>query len=258
MKHLGDLLAGFPLPPAGVTPDAALGDTQLVHDLGADLPAGHLHVWGGPQGAGKTSFLLSLLQGAALRRRRVVYASYHLAAPRLALRLLAMTSGIGVEKLAAGAIPTEAQEQVAAARALLESLPFHVLEARGMSVTSLEDRLVRLPFRPEVMAVDYLQAVIRPDGQDLGGALRSLSALASHLYLAIVVAIQGSETPADDVVTCADRAGWIAPSGPSGLRRAEVIRSRYGPGSAVPLRLDAASGILLRLPEGNPSLPIAP
>src|SRR5688572_24419799 len=53
MQHLGDLLAALPLPAAGtaVTPPSA--ETALVHDLGADLPAGHLHVWGGPSGAGK-------------------------------------------------------------------------------------------------------------------------------------------------------------------------------------------------------------
>ena len=247
MKHLGDLLATFPLPPAGAEPGATFGDAELVHDLGADLPAGHLHVWGGPQGAGKTSFVLSLLQGAALGGRRVVYASYHLAAGRLALRLLAMASGVEVEKLATGDIPLASQPRVAAARALLERLPFHVLEARGMSVTSLEDRLVRLPFRPEVMAVDYLQAVIRPEGQDLGGALRSLSALAARLHIAVVVALQASEIPTESFVEDADRAGWISPVGASGMRRAEVIRNRYGPGAAVGMRLDEVSGILERL-----------
>ncbi len=249
MKHLGDLLAAFPLPPAGAEPGASFGDSELVHDLGADLPAGHLHVWGGPRGAGKTSFVLSLLQGAALQRRRVVYASYHLAAPRLALRLLAMASGVDAEKLATGAIPDEAVDTVASARALLERLPFHILEARGMSVNSLEDRLVRVPFRPEVMAVDYLQAVIRPEEQDLGGALRALAAVAARLHLAVVVALQASEVPGAAFVLPADRAGWIAPVGGSSVRRAEVIRNRYGPGSAVPLRLDEVSGILQRLPE---------
>ena len=49
-------------------------------------------------------------------------------------------------------------------RIRLSRLPFSILEARGFSVSSLEDRLVRMPYRAEVLAVDYLQAVIRKDG----------------------------------------------------------------------------------------------
>ena len=78
MQHLADLLAPLPLPAlrdaggsdaAASEPGAtaledrlasAVGHAELLHELGADLPAGHLHVWGGPSGAGKTAFLLAL------------------------------------------------------------------------------------------------------------------------------------------------------------------------------------------------------
>ena len=261
MKHVGDLLADLSLPvpdaPAELCSErageAGLRRPDLLHDLGADLPAGHLHLWGGPPGAGKTSFLLTLLLGAACRGRRGVYVSYHLPATTLALRLLALTSSIDAETLAAGVLDpgslTPEQQAVAGAvRARLSRLPLYVLEARGYSVPSVEDRLVRMPFRAEVVAVDYLQAVVRDTPSDAGQTVRDLSSLACRHHVAIIAALQATDENASwDLAQLADRAGWIAPSGGSGLRRADVIRNRYGARSSVPLRLDRTSGALERM-----------
>jgi hypothetical protein len=281
MLHLSDLLAAIPLPAAEpdesepaaalrraepraaakhATPAAQRGDMALVHDLGADLPAGHMHVWGGPTGAGKTSFLLTLLRGAAAQGRRVVYATYDLPAETLALRMLAMAAGVDVGRLpdpggpeSAGGLSAGALERTCRARAALSGLPFSFLQARGFSTHSLADRLVRMPFRAEVLAVDYLQGVIREPGTDLGVALRSLSDMAQHLHVAIVCAVRAAEEgtgegaraltttalgAADDVP---DRVGWIAPARCPGGHRAEVIRNRYGEGRSVPLHFDEAS-----------------
>ncbi len=278
MQHLADLLAALPLPedPEEV-PDRPSGDggrngrpcdPDLIHDLGADLPAGHLHVWGGPSGAGKTAFLLGLLYGAACRRRRVVYATYDLAPETLALRLLAMTAGVHVDALPDPGGPASTSslsrsETVRAieAREVLSQLPFSVLPARGFSTRSLWDRVVRMPFRAEVMAVDYLQGVVREPGTDSGVALRELSDLADHLHVAVVCAVRaaderaGSRAPlaAEDGfvaagMSCTDRVGWIAPDAESesSAHRAEVLRNRHGDRPAVHLHLDAASGGLRR------------
>jgi archaellum biogenesis ATPase FlaH len=251
MRQLGALLSDLPLPepPPHSSPEAGevrCGD-DLLDDLGAGLPAGHVHLWGGPQGAGKTSFLLSLLCGAAKRRRRGVFATYHLPAPSLAVRLLAMAAEVDPRELVDGAIAPQAALRAAAVRRRLVRLPLHVLEARGLSVRSLRDRIVRLPFRPDVLVVDYLQAVIRPPGTDLGHALREFASLASQQHVAVVLALGPGDAAPLDVCRLADRAGWIAPAGGSGLRRAEVIQNRYGRRTAVPLRFDANTGTLHRL-----------
>jgi len=250
MKHIADLLAGLPLPdapPAGS--GGPLGEPDVFHDLGADLPAGHLHLWGGPAGAGKTGFLLSLLLGAALRGRRALYATYHLPATSLAVRLLGMTASLDTRAIASGHLTEEQAGRAAAARGELARLPIFLLEARGCSVASLEDRIVRMPFRAEVVGIDYLQAVIREPQCDVGSTVRDLSALASKLHVAIVAALQAGEDGLPEVTRLADRAGWIAPAGGSGVRRAEVIQNRYGQRPAVPFRFDAASGALRRVEE---------
>ena len=251
MQHLGDLLATLPLPAAGtaVTPPSA--ETALVHDLGADLPAGHLHVWGGPSGAGKTSFLLALLHAAAAQGRRVVYATYDLPAETLALRLLAMLAGVDAGAVAQGTLTPDEAQRAAAVRAAVGTVPFQLLPARGLSVASLEDRLVRMPFRAEVLAVDFLQAVVREANTDPGRALRDLSALATRLHVAVVCAVRpGDGAPGEAAAfsgvgtEAADRVGWIAPADGSGMRRAEILRNRYGARPAVPLTLDPCSGAL--------------
>jgi replicative DNA helicase len=223
----------------------------LVQELGVGLPAGHLHVWGGPTGAGKTAFLLALLHGAAAQGRRVLYASYDLPPETLALRLLAMTADVDARALAAGLLEPAAAARAARARQVLERAPFHLLAARGLSVASLEDRLVRMPFRAEVLAVDYLQAVVREVNTDPGRALRDLSAVATRLHVAVVCAMRSAdaalEAPAalDGLsVESADRVGWIAPADGPGARRAEILRSRYGARRVLPLTLDLSNGAL--------------
>lgn len=254
--HLG---TGSPADPgaasarlAGIGPAAPCAkDVALVQELGVGLPAGHLHVWGGPTGAGKTAFLLALLHGAAAQGRRVLYASYDLPPETLALRLLAMTADVDSRALAAGRLEPAAAARAAHARLALERTPFHLLAARGLSVASLEDRLVRMPFRAEVLAVDYLQAVVREVNTDSGRALRDLSAVATRLHVAVVCAMRSAdaavEAPAalDGLSTeSADRVGWIAPADGPGARRAEILRSRYGARSVLPLTLDLSNGAL--------------
>lgn len=268
MQHLADLLAPLPLPaieasdgPAGwgppPTPDVRVHDAllheALLHELGADLPAGHLHVWGGPSGAGKTSFLLALLHSAAIQGRRVVYASYDLPTETLALRLLAMLADVDPAALGRAGLATADAQRAARLRARLTAAPFQLLPARGLSVASLEDRLVRMPFRAEVLAVDYLQAVVRDLDTDPGRTLRDLSALAARLHVAVVCAVRAGDGAPDEpaawtgaLAEAADRVGWIAPAAGAGQRRAEVLRNRHGRRSAMPLSLDPASGAFHR------------
>ena len=274
MLHLADLLGSIPLPPLpedDAAPPAARDlradleaccgeDASLVHDLGADLPAGHMHVWGGPSGAGKTAFLLCLLQSAAARGRRVVYATYELAPERLALRLLARTAGVEIDALPdpgsdgdACELEGEVLARVHAARDRLAALPFDVLSARGFSARSIHDRLVRMPFRAEILAVDYLQAVVRDADEPMGAALRELSVMADHLHVAVICAVRAADTAGgglehpelEEIGTSGrvDRVGWIAPREETdGARKAEVLTNRHGDAPTVPLHLDGATG----------------
>jgi archaellum biogenesis ATPase FlaH len=257
MHHVADLIAPLRLPAVACASApawrSALVDDALLESLAAGLPAGHVHVWGGPSGAGKTAFLLALLAGAASQGRRVLYASYDLPVETLALRLLAMAASVDARALSEGTLGPAEAERASRVRAALESVPFHLLAARGLSVASLEDRLVRMPFRAEVLAVDFLQAVVREVHTDAGRALRDLSDVATRLHVAVVCAVRADDgvEPAaaasrlgDVSVEAADRVGWIAPAAGPLTRRAEVLRNRYGERPALPLTLDPSSGAL--------------
>ena len=267
MRSLRELLDALPLPAAaaGGLPEYVLPSASL---LGGDLPPGHLHVWSGPPGAGKTAFLLGLLHDAARHGRPAVLATYDLSASSLALRLLAMSSGVAVhdmeEMVASGRTPsTNAVASAAArARARLALLPLYVLEARGMSVSSIEDRLVRSPVRAEVLGVDFLEAVVRPPETPVEGALADLSDLASRRFVSVVCVTR--EGVLDRAVvpdrSRADRVGRIAPAGcesaagiapATGLtgrdRRvdATLLANRHGIAVTCRLRVDADAARLL-------------
>ena len=160
-----------------------------------------------------------------------------------------MSAGLDTEALVTGHLTEEQVGRALAARRRLRALPLFVLEARGLTVASIEDRLVRMPFRAEVVGVDYLQAVVRDAPGDVGATVREFSALASRLHLAVVAALQAADDGLPEVSRLADRAGWIAPAGGSGVRRAEVIRNRYGQRPMVPVRFDAAGGALRRVTD---------
>src|SRR5262245_57163743 len=117
MLSLRDLFATLALPPAVAATERGYA-MPAAHLLGGDLPQGHLHVWSGPPGAGKTAFLLGLLLDGARRGRGTCLATYDLPAVAVALRLLAMESGVPLAAIdGAGPLAGDAAAAVAHARA---------------------------------------------------------------------------------------------------------------------------------------------
>src|SRR6185503_13231153 len=99
-----------------------------------------------------------------------------------------------IQALETGRLDPAAADRAARARASLAALPFHVIEARGMGVASIEDRVVRHPQRIDLLGVDAVESVVRPGGAVAGGAIRDLAELASRLHLAVVCAARPSPT----------------------------------------------------------------
>src|SRR5438094_10323164 len=114
MRSLRELLAEIVLPrvAAGAGGGYAM---PAAHLLGGELPQGHLHVWSGPPGGGKTAFLLGLLLDAARRGRGSCLATYDLPAATLALRALAMESGVPLAQIERADRPTDATAALAGA-----------------------------------------------------------------------------------------------------------------------------------------------
>jgi hypothetical protein len=246
MKSLRELLAGLDLPV--VRPAAAAAyHLPAAHLLGAELPQGHLHVWSGPPGVGKTAFLLGLLHAGARQGRTTLLATYDLSAASLTLRLLAMEAGVPLDALDRRPLAPDVAEAAARARARLASLPFHVLEARGLSTASLEDRLVRSPVRFDVLGVDTVESVVRS-----GAAVVATSRPAP-----------GAARPTTVRTTDADRVGWIAPLDDRGAAEASLLANRHGGLASCRLRLDGPSARFVEeaepiVDEGGPASPRPP
>lgn len=267
MRSLRHLLAALPLPPAFPLPVPGDGDVYAMpaaHLLGAELPQGHLHVWSGPPGAGKTAFLLGLLLEAARRGRGTCLATYDLPAASIALRLLAMESGVPLAELEAlasappGAAVRAGGERAVAlgrARARLETLPIHVLEARGLPVASLDDRCVRCVRRIDVLGVDFVEAVHRPAGTSPADTLHHLGALAKQRWMAVVAIARTSPLDAEHPTVTADRVGWLHATPDSGSGEASVLRNRHGATPTCRLHLDPASARWLAAPPGKATPP---
>jgi hypothetical protein len=210
--------------------------------------------------------------------------------------MLAMAAGVDLHALpdpggsaAQCSLDENGLRRAHGARAALSRLPFSFVAARGFSVDSIQDRLVRMPFRAEVLAIDYLQGVTREPGSDMGVTLRGLSDLAEHLHVAVVCAVRPEMTRELAVVTPGalvdaateasaatdqkgpDRIGWLgAMSGPEAsvseessdaphpspyLRKAEVMHNRHGERASMPLTFDEVSGVIERavVEEAKPS-----
>jgi hypothetical protein len=242
MHDLRALLDALPVPPPA-SPGGAGYRLPSAHLLGAELPQGHLHVWSAPPSAGKTAFLLGLGLDAARRGRGVLLATYDLPASTLALRLLAMESGVPLAEIDAGSFSPPSVAALAAARARLSVLPLTILEARGLTAESLDDRLVRAPRRVDVLGVDYVEAVVRAPGSPLAASFRDLSAIAQRRWVAVVAIARAapSDLHIPEGSAPADRVGWIEPAGASGGCEATILSNRHGPRASCQIRLDAAS-----------------
>ncbi len=252
LVRVAEALEGLPIPgpAAGPGPEYAF---EEAHRLGGELPLGHLHLWGGPPGEGKSALLLALLHDAARRGRPALFATYDRSAPTLALRLLAMTSGVPFADLDAGRLSEAAGAAAARARARIEALPFSILEARGLGVAALEWHAVRAFARVEVVGVDFLEAVVRPAGQPRHGTLDDLGALARRHHAAVVVvsrdALSGADAAPDAVdppeARAADRVLWLGPARGAAVGEARIVANRHGARSSCPLNFDAPTSRFL-------------
>jgi len=255
MIGVRELLAPLELPEP-CSRSAAEYRLPAAHALGAALPQGHLHVWSGAPGAGKTAFLLGLLREAARHGRPTLLATYDLPASALALRLLAMEAGVSLADLDGGRLVGGDAQRASLARVRLSELSLHVLEARGLSATSLEDRLVRSPVRFDVLGVDYVEAVVRPTSTGADGVpstLHELSELAKRRWLAVVATVRTAPaTPSapaagaganglDARAFDADRVGFISAPDERGTTKASLLANRHGGLTSCRLRLDPAS-----------------
>lgn len=173
------------------TPRSVPYGLNPLDSLVTGLPAGALGVVGAMTGQGKSAFCLGTALHAANRGQPVLMASLETTPAQLSVRAAAWATGF---PCSAFHDPDSAEWQEA--RQMMESLPFYLDFAPGMSVARLSrdlDTLSEQGVAPELVVVDYLQ-LVRGDGESreraVGETIRSLKELALERDVPFLVASQ--------------------------------------------------------------------
>ncbi|KTT73146.1 replicative DNA helicase [Sphingomonas endophytica] len=174
-----------------------------------------LMILAGRPGMGKTSLATNIAFNAAQRWMRdmrdgippsksvgakVAFFSLEMSADQLATRILAEQSRISSEALRMGKISKAEFEQLAAAAAELENLPFFIDDTGGLTIASLHTRVRRLQRRHNneigLVVVDYLQLLTgsgKGDGnrvQEISEISRGLKTLAKDMNVPVLALSQ--------------------------------------------------------------------
>ncbi len=174
-----------------------------------------LMILAGRPGMGKTSLATNIAFNAAQRWMRdmrdgippsksvgakVAFFSLEMSADQLATRILAEQSRISSEALRMGKISKQEFEQLAAAAAELENLPFFIDDTGGLTIGSLHTRVRRLQRRHNneigLVVVDYLQLLTgsgKGDGnrvQEISEISRGLKTLAKDMNVPVLALSQ--------------------------------------------------------------------
>jgi replicative DNA helicase len=174
-----------------------------------------LMILAGRPGMGKTSLATNIAFNAAQRWMRdmrdgippsksvgakVAFFSLEMSADQLATRILAEQSRISSEALRMGKISKAEFEQLAAAAAELETLPFFIDDTGGLTIASLHTRVRRLQRRHNneigLVVVDYLQLLTgsgKGDGnrvQEISEISRGLKTLAKDMNVPVLALSQ--------------------------------------------------------------------
>jgi replicative DNA helicase len=174
-----------------------------------------LMILAGRPGMGKTSLATNIAFNAAQRWMRdmrdgippsksvgakVAFFSLEMSADQLATRILAEQSRISSEALRMGKISKTEFEQLAAAAAELENLPFFIDDTGGLSIGALHTRVRRLQRRHNneigLVVVDYLQLLSgsgKGDGnrvQEISEISRGLKTLAKDMNVPVLALSQ--------------------------------------------------------------------
>ena len=142
---------------------------------------------------GKTSFALNLLLSAAKHGVPSVFFSLEMPREQLAMRLLAVQSGIELYKIMRGILREEDLGTLTATATEMTKLPIFIDDTASLSVNALMSRARRLKTESDIgfLIVDYLQ-LMRGSGnthsreQEISEISRSLKGLAKELKIPVM------------------------------------------------------------------------
>jgi len=138
----------------------ATGFTAIDAMLGGLQPTDLILLAGRPA-MGKSALGLCMGYNAACKDKRVGFFSMEMGRKQLAMRLIAMLTGIPVQRLRNGWITDEEYAQVAWAHGELHSLPLSIDDASDNPVVSLRSKILRWQMehqkKLDLVVIDYIQ-----------------------------------------------------------------------------------------------------
>jgi replicative DNA helicase len=146
---------------------------------------------------GKTSLALNFLLEAGNRGHKAAFFSLEMPKEQLAMRLLAVESGVDLFKIMRGRLQADELSEVVARAGAMRNLPIYIDDTPALTVNGLMSRSRRLAseYGLELIMVDYLQlmrgsAQTNSREQEISEISRSLKALAKELEIPVIALSQ--------------------------------------------------------------------
>jgi len=174
------------------------GYVNLDRKLGG-LKPGDLIIVAARPGVGKTALILNFAHSMAAKGHRVGLFSLEMSKEQVALRLLAMTTGIPSDRLDQGNFTREEIQILTRRYGELSRLPIYIDDTSVLNIRALKNRARRLwaQHRVEIIFVDYLQLMEGLTPGEEGGRVqevteisRGLKQIARELQIPVVACSQ--------------------------------------------------------------------
>ncbi len=213
------------------------GFSRLDNITGGFRPGEWIIVAARPS-VGKTAFVLNIHRNMALEGVPTAMFSLEMTAEALAMRLLAMESGIPMFMLREGRITVKDLPKLADAVERIMEMPFYIDVSHGIDIFEIRSkaRMVVQEYGVRMISIDYLQLMDLKGGrgknmtraEELAKISRSLKILAGELGVSIVGISQVSR----EVEKRADKKPTMADLRESGAleQDADIILLLYRPG----------------------------
>lgn len=219
---------------------------------------------------GKTSFALSVGYNAAIKSQNTVAMfSLEMSREQLVQRLIAMHTGIDMQKLRTGSIRNEDLQKAVDAMGVLSSAQMYIEDTPGLNIMEVRSKARRLQANAgiDIIIVDYLQLMQarRSDNrvQEVSEISRGLKALAREINVPVIAisqlsrAVEGRtshvpmlsdlresgsiEQDADLVMFIYREELYDKDSDKKGIAEIHIAKHRNGPLGIVPLRFEPST-----------------
>jgi replicative DNA helicase len=251
----------------GEVAGVATGYTDLDEITGGLQPSDLIILAARPS-VGKTSLALSLAYNVALTGHHTVGVfSLEMSRDQLVQRILAMHTGIDMQRLRTGNLRGDELNLVFEGMGVLSELPIYIEDTPGLSITEVRSKARRLASETGVklLMIDYLQLMSgrRSDNrvQEVSEISRGLKALAREINVPVIAlsqlsrAVEGRqshvpmlsdlresgsiEQDADIVMFIYREELYDRETDKKGIAEIHIAKHRNGPLGVIPLRFEA-------------------